>query len=128
MKALGDAANQLRAELGESRHSLEKFNTPLEKATTSFTRGSRGLYQPENVQTQGGSAIPFLKRALELDPDFARVYAFLGVACYNLNETSLALANFRKAYNLRDRVSQRERLQIEGYQYGFVTGRDGKSD
>ncbi len=71
-------------------------------------------------------AIPPFKRAVELDPNFARAYAALGVVYYNLSETGLARENWEKAFHLRNRASERERLEIEGYYYGFVTGRGRK--
>ncbi len=122
VKALGEAGNQLRKKLGESLPSVEKFNVPLEEATTSSLEALEALSRAYQHTSARGSAIPFLKRAVELDPNFARAYAALGVVYYNLGETGLAIENFNKAYELRDRVSQRERLQIEGYYYGFVTG------
>ena len=127
VKMLGEAGNQLRNKLGESPHSVEKFNTPLEEATTSSLEALQAFTQAQKVLAQGGSAIPFLTRALELDPNFARAYASLGVVYYNLNALSSAVENFNKAYKLRDRVSQRERLQIEGYHYAFVTGQMQKA-
>ena len=127
VKMLGEAGNQLRSKLGESPHSVEKFNTPLEEATTSSLEALQAFTQAQKVLAQGGSAIPFLTRALQLDSNFARAYSSLGVVYYNLNATSSAVENFNKAYELRDRVSQRERLQIEGYHYAFVTGQMQKA-
>jgi serine/threonine protein kinase/Flp pilus assembly protein TadD len=122
VKALGEAGNQLRKKLGESRPSVEKFNAPLEEATTSSLDALEAYSQAMNIRSQGGSPITLLKRALELDPNFARAYAVLGTVYYNLGETKLAIENFNKAYELRERVSQKERLQIEGYRYIVVTG------
>ena len=121
VKVLGEAGNQLRKKLGESPPSVEKFNTPLEEATTSSLEALEAFTQVYKMPARG-NAIPLLKRALELDPNFARAYAALGVVYYNLGETRLAIENFDKAYELRNRVSPRERLQFEGYHYAFVTG------
>jgi serine/threonine protein kinase/Flp pilus assembly protein TadD len=118
LKALGEAANQIRKKMGESRPSVERFNTPLEEATTSSLEALEAFTKAR----KGEEPILFLKRALELDPTFARAYASLGVVYTNLGEMNLAIENFNKAYELRDRVSQRERLAIEGDHYVFVTG------
>jgi serine/threonine protein kinase/Flp pilus assembly protein TadD len=127
VKMLGEASNQLRKKLGEPRPSIEKYNTPLEEATTSSLEALEAFTQSMKVRTEPVRAIPFLQRALHMDPNFARAYALLGVAYYNLGETSAAIENFNKAYELRDRVSQRERLTIEGFHYGFVTGQIEKA-
>ena len=113
VKVLGEAGNQLRKKLGESPPSVEKFNTPLEEATTSSLEALEAFTQVYKMPARG-NAIPLLKRALELDRNFARAYAALGVVYYNLGETRLAIENFDKAYELRNRVSPRERLQFEG--------------
>ena len=79
------------------------------------------------AQTERGQtpALPFLKRAVELDPNFAMAYASMGVAYGNLNEPGRAAGNARKAYELRERVSERERLSIEaGYSYSQETQTD----
>ena len=74
-------------------------------------------------RTQGdAAAIPFLKRALELDPDFAVAYAGLGVEYANLGQASLAAENIKKAYALRDRVSEHEKYRIASLYYSYVTG------
>jgi len=74
------------------------------------------------------AAIPLLKRAVELDPNFARAYYTVGVRYSNLSQTSLAIANLKKAYELRDRVSQREKLAITAMYYLTVTGELQKSN
>ncbi len=127
VKALGIASSQLREKLGESAPSMEKFNTPLEKATTSSLEALEAFTQAQKMQNQGGTAIPLLKHALELDPNFALAYDALAVAYFNLGENGLAVENFTKAYELRDRVIPLERLRIEGHYYGFVTGQIEKA-
>src|SRR3974377_1483500 len=67
-------------------------------------------------------SVPYHKRAIELDPNFARAFASLGMAQYNLRETSAAAESFRKAFELRDRGSERERFYIEAAYYSFATG------
>ncbi len=127
VKVLGQAGNQMRKKLGESRPSVEKFNTPLEEATTSSLEALEAFTQAQKLLTQGGSAIPLLQRALQLDPNFALAYASLGVVYHNLGESGLEIENFNQAYELRNRVSPRERLRIEGYHYGSVTGQMEKA-
>ncbi|MGC2112748.1 MAG: winged helix-turn-helix domain-containing protein, partial [Candidatus Korobacteraceae bacterium] len=122
VKVLGQLGTQLRNKLGESRPSAEKFNTPLEKATTQSLEALQAYSQAQKLLSQPNSAIPFLKTAVELDPNFARAYAALGGAYKNLGDTQSSNENLNKAYELRDRVSPRERLQIEGAHYAYVTG------
>lgn len=78
------------------------------------------------VTTQGqkgdAEAIPFLRRAIELDPNFAVAYAVLGVIYANLSQPSLSAESLKKAYEMRERVSEKERLRIAAYYYAFVTG------
>jgi eukaryotic-like serine/threonine-protein kinase len=124
LKALDHAAIKLRESLGESLPSLQKFDAPIEQATTpsiealkAYTLGSKTLTQAGNA-----AAIPFYKRAIELDPNFAMAHASLGICYTNLFEPSLARESFEKAYALRDRVSERERLRISASFYSYATG------
>ena len=73
-------------------------------------------------------AIPFYKRAIELDPDFAMAYAALGVSYYNLNQPSVAANYLKKAFDLRDRVTEREKFHITALYYDISHGRAGKSE
>jgi serine/threonine protein kinase/Flp pilus assembly protein TadD len=129
VKALGQAGNQLRKKLGESRPSVEKFNTPLEEATTSSLEALQAFSQSNRMQFEKGdaAALPYLKHAIELDPNFARAYAALGMSYNNMGEASLAIQNFKKAYELRKGVSQKERLMIEAMYYSEVTGEREKA-
>jgi eukaryotic-like serine/threonine-protein kinase len=115
LKALRQASDALRRRLGESLASVERFSSPLEQATTSSLEALRAYTQGQIVLRDTGSAeaIPYYKRAAELDPDFARVYAALAVAYGNLNEPSLQGYSRMKACELRDRVAGRERFSIE---------------
>jgi eukaryotic-like serine/threonine-protein kinase len=122
VKVLGQLGNQLRNKLGESRRSMERFSTPLEKATTSSLEALQAYTQGQKLLSQPNSAIPFLQTAVELDPNFARAYASLGAAYKNLGDTASSNENLNKAYELRDRVSLREHLEIEGAHYAYVTG------
>jgi pentatricopeptide repeat protein len=130
LMALGDVGNQLREKLGESLASLEKYNKPLEQATTSSLEALKAFTDGRRLQNEKGDAeaLPYHKRALELDPNFARAYAALGVSYSNLNQSGLAAESLKKAYGLRERVSERERFYIEATYYGFVTGEVEKAN
>ena len=97
LNALGTAGNQLRERLGESLPSVEKYNKPLMEATTSSLVALKAFSEAErpNVGSEAGAVIS-LKRALELDSNFARAYASLGTAYVNLNQTRLAIDNYKK--------------------------------
>jgi tetratricopeptide (TPR) repeat protein len=124
LNALAEAANNLRGKLGESLGSVQKFNQPLEEATTSSLEALQAYTQGRKKQAEQGeaAAIPYLKLAVDLDPNFAYAYVALGTSHYYLFEYSQAATSLQKAFNLRERVSQRERFAIEGYYYDWVTG------
>ena len=130
LKALGDAGNQLREKLGESLASVEKFNKPLDQATTSSLEALKAFTEGRQMSREKGepAALPYYKRALELDPNFARAYASLGTVYNNLAQNSLGSENYKKAYELRDRVSERERYYIETGYFNVVTGELEKAD
>src|SRR5438552_17262841 len=121
VKALGKVASSVRTRLGESLASVQKFNVPIE-ATTSSLEALKTFSMGVTTQREKGDAeaIPFIRRAIELDPNFAVAYAILGVSYANLGQPSLSAENLRKAYELRDRVSEKERLRISAYYYGLV--------
>ncbi len=123
LKALSTAASALRAKLGESLASIQKFDVPIE-ATTPSLEALKAFSLGAVTQREKGDAeaISFYRRAIELDPNFAVAYAGLGVSYANLGQPSLAAENIKKAYDLRDRVSERERLRISADYYAFVTG------
>jgi serine/threonine protein kinase/tetratricopeptide (TPR) repeat protein len=124
LKRLGEAGDELREKLGESLVSVKHYNKPLDQVTTSSLDALQAYTIGRSMQTLkgDGESIPYHKRAIELDPNFARAYASLGMAQYNLRETTAASENFRKAFELRDRVSERERFYIEAAYYSFGTG------
>ncbi len=124
LKRLGEAGDELREKLGESLISVRRFNKPLDQVTTSSLDALQAYSTGRSMQALKGDAesVPYHKRAIELDPNFARAYASLGMAQYNLRETSAAAENFRKAFELRDRVSEREQFYIEAAYYSFATG------
>ncbi|HXY14144.1 MAG TPA: protein kinase [Terriglobales bacterium] len=113
LKALGQASSGLRSKLGESLPSVQKFDVPIE-ATTSSLEALKSYSMGITVGREKGDApsIPFLKRAIELDPNFPMAYAGLAVSYGNLGQPSLALQYATKAYQLRDRVTEREKLRI----------------
>jgi serine/threonine protein kinase/Flp pilus assembly protein TadD len=123
LKMLGRAAKDLRRKLGESLVTVEKFDVPVE-ATTPSLEALQAYSMGGRTRRRNGDAdaIPFFKRAIELDPDFALAYVGLSLAYFNLNQAGLAAENATKAYELRDRVSERERYRISTTYYHAVTG------
>ena len=123
LKALGTAASALRGKLGESLATVQKFDVPVEATTPSLEALKAYSMGVTTGRTKGDAeAIPFLKRAIELDANFAMAYVGLGVHYANLGQASLAAENTRKAYDLRDRVSDREKYRISAFYYQYVTG------
>jgi tetratricopeptide (TPR) repeat protein len=123
LKSLDQAASSLRGKLGESIGSVQKFATPLEQATTSSLEALQAfsLGQAEHLRLEDAKAIPHLKRAVELDPNFAMAHATLGVAYSNLTQGDLAASFITKAFDLKERASERERLYISSHYYDLVT-------
>jgi serine/threonine protein kinase/tetratricopeptide (TPR) repeat protein len=124
LKALDQATTKLRGKLGESLSTVEKFDAPLDQATTSSLEALKALSVGiQTLQEKGSAAaIPFFMRAIELDPNFAAAYQALGISYSNLREPGLASENLLKAYDLRDKVSEREKFRISGAYYLLVTG------
>lgn len=122
--ALREASNELRQRLGESLASVEKNSSPLPQATSDSLEALQAYGLGLKMKAAQGSeaAVPLYKRAIELDPEFAEAYAALGAAYNDLGEDTPWKENSRKAYELRDRVSTRERFHIEGEYYDSVTG------
>jgi serine/threonine protein kinase/tetratricopeptide (TPR) repeat protein len=119
LKALDTAASSMRAKLGESLGSVQQFAKPLEQATTSSLEALQAfsLGQTEHMKLHDDRAIPHLKHAVELDPNFATAYATLGVSYGNLGAGTLSREALRKAFDLRDRASEREKLYISAHYY-----------
>lgn len=123
LAAVGDAAVRMRRGLGESLASIEKFDAPVEQATTSSLEALRALSLGEETRVRGQEpdAIPMFKRALELDPDFAIAHARLGTIYGNLQEWDEAIEHKTRAFELRDRVDQKERFYITSHYHATVT-------
>jgi eukaryotic-like serine/threonine-protein kinase len=108
LDALGKTASEMRSKLGESLGTVRKFDIPLEQATTPSLEALKAFsagYRATSAQL----AIPFYKRAVELDPNFAAAYAWLGIWYTSTGEPSTAAGYTRKAYELRDRASEPEK-------------------
>jgi serine/threonine protein kinase/tetratricopeptide (TPR) repeat protein len=129
LRALGQAGTRMRAKLGESLASIQKYDAPLEQVTTTSLEAlhAYGLGIGARFAEGNDPSIPFFKRATELDPNFAMAYARLGSAYFDLDQTTLARAATGRAYELRDRVTEREKFYIESHYYDTVTGQYDKA-
>ena len=125
LDALGVAASALRARLGESLASVRAMDVPLARATTAVARRAQGLQpgrgQPACRAPTTTTRSRLYRRALELDPDFALAHARLGTVLSNRDAVDASIQHQRRAYELRDRVSEYERLYITSHYYGNVT-------
>jgi eukaryotic-like serine/threonine-protein kinase len=123
LKAVDTLAGNVRQKLGESLASVQKYATPIEATTPSLEALQAYSWAAKTERAKGYTeAIPFYKRAIELDPMFAMAYADLGLSYADRGEADLAAENLKKAYALREHVSEKEKLRIEGFYYAFVTG------
>ena len=124
LDALGKVATAMREKLGESLATIQKFDKPLDEATTSSLEALKAFSEGRRAQASVGDApaIPLFKRAIELDPNFASAYLGLSVAYSNLGEAEQSNVYTRKAYELRDRVSEREKFRITADYYEYCTG------
>ena len=125
LNSLSEIVRKLRTRLGESQATVEKHSTPLAEATTpslealkAYSTGMRVLNSSANYPT----AIPFFQRAVEIDPKFAMAHASVGIASSTLGETVLAAQSATRAWQLRDRVTDRERFFIDFIYDRQVTG------
>ncbi len=125
LKALGEAATKIREKLGESLASVQKYDEPAENVTTPSLEALQAYtlgYQVEIVKNDNLAAVAFFQRATSLDPNFAMAYARLGNTYMNLGQTARAAENTRKAYELRERVGEREKLYIASHYETNATG------
>ena len=129
LDVLGEASSKLRAELGESLATVQKFDVPLAEATTSSLEALQAYSQGRKIgRIKGPSAsLPYSQRAIELDPNFAMAYSAIGGTYWSLGEIGRASEYFTKAYELREHASERERLEITAHYYQQVTGEMDKA-
>jgi serine/threonine protein kinase/tetratricopeptide (TPR) repeat protein len=124
LDALSKAASEMRGKLGESLSTVKKFETPVQEASTSSLEALQAFSRARDRSSANDfpGAIPLLKRAIDLDPNFAMAYAVLGTSYANVGEPGLAAENVQKAYELRDRVSEREKYYIDSHYYEMASG------
>jgi len=129
LNAVGDVAAKLRTELGESLATVQKFDVPLEQATTSSLEALQALTQGRKIDHAKGTAaaLPYYQRAIQLDPNFAMGYRQLSSSYFSMGESSRAGEYATKAFELRNHASEREKLIITADYYRNVTGELDKS-
>lgn len=121
---LGAAATRLRERLGESLPSIQRYGMRIEEATTGSLEALKAYSQGISTRrTQGDfESIPFFRRAIDLDPKFALAHARLGTVLANQGSRNESIEATQRAFDLRDRASERERLYIEARYYSSVAG------
>ena len=121
--ALSGVVRQFREQLGESLASIQRYDAPVEQASTSSLEALKAYSQGTTTRRTEGDfeSVPFFRRAVELDPDFALAWARLGTVYNNLGQADEARQATTKAYELRERVSDRERYYIEGRYHTTIT-------
>jgi len=124
LHALGKAATELRKEFGEEQGSIQKFDTPLERATSPSLEALKFYSEGRRLTRDKGAldGVASLQKAVELDPRFALAYSSLAVDHYNLNQNARASEEIRQAFEMADRQTARERLQITTLYYDLGTG------
>ncbi|MGH9864376.1 MAG: tetratricopeptide repeat protein, partial [Candidatus Acidiferrales bacterium] len=124
LSALGKLAAEMRGSLGESLASIQKFNVPVEMATTSSLDALKAYSLARQDLNMGNfpQCVPLLDHAVVLDPNFAMAYATLGTVYSDMGENDLSAENLKKAFALRDRASEPEKLYLDSHYYEFVTG------
>jgi len=124
LKALGDASTKMREKLGESLVTLQKFDVPPDNVTTASLEALQAYslgFQTMSVKGDFAAAVPFFLRATQLDPNFAMAYARLGTNYFNMGQDSRGMESTRKAYELRERASEREKLYITSHYQDYLT-------
>jgi serine/threonine protein kinase/tetratricopeptide (TPR) repeat protein len=120
LNALHSAATKLRGQLGESLSVVKEYDMSLSQATTSSLDALKALSLGDTKHNMGDElgAVPNYHHAVEVDPNFAMAYARLGAVYNNLGQNELSEQNRQKAFELRDRASEREKLYIMSHYYG----------
>jgi serine/threonine protein kinase/tetratricopeptide (TPR) repeat protein len=129
LDALGQGAARLRRQLGESLPTVNKYDVPLAEATTSSLEALQAYSAAERAFSEKGpeAALPYHQRAIQLDPNFAVGYSAVGIDYFSLGELGRAREYLAKAFQLRERASEREKLLISGTYYESVTGEPDKA-
>jgi serine/threonine protein kinase/tetratricopeptide (TPR) repeat protein len=129
LDVLGSAVSKLRSQMGESLATVQRFDVPLEQATTSSLEALKAysLGQKADREKGPGAALPYNQRAIQLDPNFAMGYLAVGGEYFSLAEPGRASEYFTKAFQLRDHASEREKLALAANYYLNVTGELGKA-
>ena len=124
LDALGKAASDMRSKLGESLSTVQKYETRAQEASTSSLEALQAFSLARKMMNANDfpGSIPMLQRAIKLDPNFAMAYATLATSYANIGEPGLASGNARKAFELRDRVSEREKFYIDSHYHEMNTG------
>ncbi len=125
LDALGKLAAEMRNQLGESLASVQKYDAPAENVTTPSLEALKAYslgYKAMVVKSDYAAALPLFQKAISLDPNFAMAYARTGTSYFNLFETDRAREASGKAFDLRNRVSEREKLYISSHYEILVTG------
>ncbi|MGB9405407.1 MAG: protein kinase, partial [Candidatus Acidiferrales bacterium] len=124
LDALGKAASDIRSKLGESLSTIQKFETPVQEASTSSLDALQAYSLGRKMTSANdfAAAIPVYQRAIKLDPNFAMAYAALATGYSDIGEPASAAENVKKAYDLRDRVSEHEKFYIDSHYYQIATG------
>ena len=124
LKALDTAAAGLRRKLGESLQTIERYDTPIEEATTPSLEALQAYSLGSETKDIKGdeAAVPLFERAIQLDPQFAMAHALLGTSYSNLGERDRAAEMITKAYERREHVSEREAFYIDSYYHDLVKG------
>jgi serine/threonine protein kinase/tetratricopeptide (TPR) repeat protein len=125
LKVLGEVAAKMREKLGESLASVQKYDAPAENVTTPSLEALQAYslgVQALEVKNDRASAVSFFQRAISLDPNFAMAYARLGTSYRNLGQIARGADSTRKAYELRERVSEREKFYIASHYEDQVIG------
>jgi len=119
LNALHGAASKLRGQLGESLSMVQKYDMSLSQATTSSLDALKAFSLGDAKHSMGDElgALPNYQHAIEIDPNFAMAYARIGTIYSNLGQTELSEQNRQKAFELRDRASEREKLYIMAHYY-----------